>query len=532
MAIISTIPRQIINTGSYLDDPTAETVYTAFNKTNLNFSNVWRLLENQGYEKIFLDLKGIDTTKQELEYISEAIERGKRVSPGVYGDIFSVSPIGRKPLFYTVTPSGVPTIGEPVGSSSVSYIYRFYRVHKKGQDFGGNGGVFIGSSDISPAGSFTINGTENNGSSDIYINLGDIGSSNVWDKFNEGKPSPNLGDPWFIKGLSIVSATQNGVSKKWIFNGNQFLGLEEGYWGGSNITDPNYLSAIEEYFELISDQPTVYPDIFITKTSKKYRDYDLSSSSPIELDLNPEFSTYNLNLLSGSGEIKGFESEDIPASYDGMDIYIKNQGNINVILLHNDSSAQIKFLFKTESDVIVKPDDILHLKYSSELNGVEVVGNLDLPNLPIPFGNLRILKKETNSNNNIIEIGDVVTASMLNNNVFLTFGEYIGGDKMEESSYDELGSYSPTDIIMAMKPDGRLVRTGLTAGDMSSGVALESDNVNDADPNINKFVTQIELDKLDNIAVTEPIDLDFRQDQLIDMANADYVTEINNALDF
>ena len=97
---------------------------------------------------------------------------------------------------------------------------------------------------------------------------------------------------------------------------------------------------------------------------------------------------------------------------------------------------------------------------------------------------------------------------------------------------DELGVYAiGTDIIMALKPDGRLVRTGLTAGGMSAGVALESDNINDADPNVNKFVSALDLAKLGFIVVTEPIDLDFRQQQLIDL-DFDFALQLTTGLDF
>ena len=97
---------------------------------------------------------------------------------------------------------------------------------------------------------------------------------------------------------------------------------------------------------------------------------------------------------------------------------------------------------------------------------------------------------------------------------------------------DELGVYSPTDELMALKPDGRIVRTGLTASAVSAGIPLESDNVSDADPNVNKFTDQDGLDKLGNISVTEPIDLDFRQAQLIELGDADYVAEMNAEIDF
>lgn len=97
---------------------------------------------------------------------------------------------------------------------------------------------------------------------------------------------------------------------------------------------------------------------------------------------------------------------------------------------------------------------------------------------------------------------------------------------------DELGVYSPTDEVLALKPNGTVVRTGKTVADISAGIDLESDNIDDADPNGNKFVTQGDLDKLGFIEVSEPIDLDFRQGQLIELGNADYVTEMNAIIEF
>ena len=78
----------------------------------------------------------------------------------------------------------------------------------------------------------------------------------------------------------------------------------------------------------------------------------------------------------------------------------------------------------------------MHFKYNSTLNVVEIVGISELPNLPVPFGNLRILKKEGNANENAIEAGDLVVASWINDSIYLTMGEYVSGDVMELASYD------------------------------------------------------------------------------------------------
>ena len=107
-----------------------------------------------------------------------------------------------------------------------------------------------------------------------------------------------------------------------------------------------------------------------------------------------------------------------------------------------------------------------------------------------------------------------------------------GNRELNKIRLDNLGTWVSSDKVLALKPDGTIVNTGKTIAEISSGVALESDNINDSDPNENKFVGQEEIDKLGNIAVTSPIDLDFRQGQLIELADADYVAEMELEIDF
>lgn len=108
----------------------------------------------------------------------------------------------------------------------------------------------------------------------------------------------------------------------------------------------------------------------------------------------------------------------------------------------------------------------------------------------------------------------------------------VGNREINKVRLDNLGTWVSSDKVLALKPDGTIVSTGLTIADISTGIPLESDNINDADPNVNKFVAQADLDKLGNIAVTGPIDLDFRQAQLIELADADYVAEMELEIDF
>lgn len=52
------------------------------------------------------------------------------------------------------------------------------------------------------------------------------------------------------------------------------------------------------------------------------------------------------------------------------------------------------------------------------------------------FGQLDVKKIQANTDDTIIEPGDRVTMSNLNNDIFLNFGEYVSGDPLELASYD------------------------------------------------------------------------------------------------
>lgn len=432
MALQQATPvQQIIDNGAFLDDPNAEAVYYSFEKSKINFDNLWLMAQNQGYEKIFLSLSGIDTNQSEMGYIADAIERGKRVN-GVWGTPFTISPAGREPLFYTATPTAMPNIGGG-GGNTPSYEYRFYRVHKKGQVFGGNGGVLITSNDVSPAGSFNVGAVSDPTSSDFYINLGDIGGQDVWTVFNQGKPAPNLGDEWSVSGITLVTAIQNGNTKTWSFVGNQRLGIDEGLWGGDDISNPNYLAAQDVDFDLLSDQPTVSPDLFVTKTSLHWNNYTLATGVN-RLDLSSELTSYSITAPLVGAEVGGFDASS--EMYDGLVITFRNKGTNPITLLHNE--GDIILWIKSEQNLVLNPNDILQFKYVDEDNRFELIGDLQGGNKPVPFGNLRILKIQANNNVNAIEAGDVVTGSMLNGNIYLAFGEYTGGNPMDVSSYDAL----------------------------------------------------------------------------------------------
>lgn len=115
---------------------------------------------------------------------------------------------------------------------------------------------------------------------------------------------------------------------------------------------------------------------FITKSSKQYRSYKLTNSVSNTLYLSHEHTTFRMANASGTGIVKGFvtlsESSDGPV-YDGMDIYVKNTGIADITIKHMDLTAQIPFWFSEGRDLIVKHQEIYHLKYNGKDNRVELV---------------------------------------------------------------------------------------------------------------------------------------------------------------
>lgn len=420
MAVGESSPaRRIINHGSFLNDPDAEFVFDSFKKTEINFQNLWEMTKYQGYELFFLDLRNVDTSRPELYYIADAIMQSEW-EVGIYG---------KEPLFYTVTPTENTTGGGGFAQTAV-FNYRYYRIHKKGQKFGISN--TITAQDISPAGSLNISESIDGS---MFIDLGNIGTQNVWDAFNLG----DNGTPWHIEGLKFITATQNGNSRVWVFVGNQRLGIDEGDWGGSNTTDPNYLAATQDDFHLVTNQPVVTPDLFITKSSKKWVDASVNSTNATELSLSQEQTCFSVNTNVNT-EIKGFKQVINPSStpvelYDGIEIIVKNNGINSLRLIANDNTSAIPF--DIPQDLFIPIGEIYQFKYNKENNVIERVGAIPEVDKPVPFGRLRILKIESNNDNNNLEVGDRVVTSNLNDDIYLGFGEYIGGDPMELTSYDQ-----------------------------------------------------------------------------------------------
>lgn len=241
--------QQIINNGDQVGDPTAETTWQSFEKAKLNFAELYlQAFTQQGYFKQFLSLSNIPVEiTGELERVAYAIRRGQNYDLNNENGTAFVAPSSQKFIFFTTT-------GD---YNNPAISYKFYRIHRAGQSFGGDisGPATpnpITNADISPAGSWGIDQTSN---TDLFIDLGDIGATNVEDAFNLGKPAPDSGDEWLVEGERIIIATSNGNPTTWRFVGNERLGITTGLWGGDDITNPNYLASIAADFDLLSNQP-------------------------------------------------------------------------------------------------------------------------------------------------------------------------------------------------------------------------------------------------------------------------------------
>jgi hypothetical protein len=172
----------------------------------------------------FVSLVGIDTTgKTSVEWAWEAIDAA--ITGGAN---FSGNPGNIIDFYFNIY----------VGENS---IRRFYFRWLNGHI------VTVSGSDIDPYSLIMPDGEENiELSDDLIIDLGDIGSDNVWDAFNT---DPN--QPFEIEGDKFVSAIQNGENKLW-----QWLG-GDGTFGSTGTP------AVEADFLDLTEQPTIPPTTFV-----------------------------------------------------------------------------------------------------------------------------------------------------------------------------------------------------------------------------------------------------------------------------
>lgn len=205
-----------------------------------------------GTKEIFLNLQGIDTSVPELEYVAARINQGNTSTDPASPFLADANQILQ---FYTV----VQLNNDQTNSR---FLKRWYRVKPVLTSVGGSSPVnTISASDLMPDGREEVNPETN---ADLFIDLGDIGASEVWTAFNLGQPSPNDGDPWIIVGEKYITAVQNGIEKIWRFIGG------DGAWGGDDINDPGYLESTDLDFYDMGGEPNTDPGYSETLPARNY----------------------------------------------------------------------------------------------------------------------------------------------------------------------------------------------------------------------------------------------------------------------
>lgn len=160
-----------------------------------------------------LSLVGIDTSGDELTYIAEAVN--------TYGAFTCET--DEQMIFRTQTPyeDGV--------------IERYYSLLKRVTTIGGGVTINIPSNYFKPDGQSAIGAIP----SEIIIELGDIGTTDIEDAFNVG----DGGDPWDMNVKRFIRATYDGDVTLWSWQG------DDGEFGGSGTP------AVASDFFLITGEP-------------------------------------------------------------------------------------------------------------------------------------------------------------------------------------------------------------------------------------------------------------------------------------
>lgn len=182
-----------------------------------------------------LDLHGIDTTQEERQYIADTINRGD-ISWSVQGVPFTVLN-GQEFLFRTVT-----------AGSSGNLRIKTYGLYAMLPEVGGVGGTTISKEDIYVDGQENINVS---GASDVVTHFGEIGSTPIEDKVNEGENGGN--DPYDIQGFHVFDCLRSGTLHIYVFIG------APGLYGGNNMGTGGIMEAFEEDFMEITDDPAPDP---------------------------------------------------------------------------------------------------------------------------------------------------------------------------------------------------------------------------------------------------------------------------------
>lgn len=208
----------------------------------------------------YLSLNGVDTDLPELTKIAEAVK--------IHGPF--TCDAGQQMVFRTVS-----IVGAQVNGIVVS---RYYRLLRNITTIGGT----IIQQQVLPSwfmqdGISEYSNPETTGS---IVELGDIGTDNVWDVFNLG----NNGVAWDMNDYRFVRATQNSEIMFWAFTG------QERYYGGSDMNvEPDIFEAFENDFFLITDQPPApdpgYGPIETEDTADIILTGDGTEATPLEAEL-------------------------------------------------------------------------------------------------------------------------------------------------------------------------------------------------------------------------------------------------------
>lgn len=175
-----------------------------------------------------LSLFGIDPTLPELSRVGAAVKaRGP----------FTCLPKQQMAFKTSTTMSGT-------GSGGIGYVItQYYLLIPYYTSVGGPYPQPVPGAWFKPDGDSVINQVHSGNT----IELGDIGTDNVWDVFNEG----NSGVEWDMDVYLFVRATQDAEVRLWFFEGT------ERYYGGADMGTGYIYEAFEADFFLLNDQPVV-----------------------------------------------------------------------------------------------------------------------------------------------------------------------------------------------------------------------------------------------------------------------------------